>query len=119
MLVNGYYASKSRGWRCGWVGKVDRRPLFREISSSFGRVTRKRAFLSTIQTDLSCTPFFHNALWLLVPFRVDVFIPCVFGVAVDNISVCLKLEIGSGVFPDWRVMDFRQTLENMRSSWHS
>jgi hypothetical protein len=40
-------------------------------------------------------------------------------VSIDSISVCLKLEIGSGVLPDWRVMDFRQTLENMRSSWHS
>jgi hypothetical protein len=30
------------------------------------------------------------------------------GVAIDSISVCLKLEIGSGVFPDWRVMDFRR-----------
>jgi hypothetical protein len=27
----------------------------------------------------------------------DVFIPFVFGVAVDSISVCLEMEIGSGL----------------------
>ncbi len=31
---------------------------------------------------------------------MDIGIPRVFEVAVDGISVCLKLEIASGVFPD-------------------
>ena len=31
---------------------------------------------------------------------------CVFGVAIDGISVCLKLEIASDVFPDWREVNF-------------
>jgi len=35
-----------------------------------------------------------------------IFIPGVFGVAVDSISVCLKLEIDSGVFPDWWGVSF-------------
>ena len=48
--------------------------------------------MSTIQANLSCTPFFHDALCL------NIGIPGVFGVAVDGISVCLKLEIASGAF---------------------
>ena len=28
LLVKGYLASKSRGWRCGWERKVEQRPLF-------------------------------------------------------------------------------------------
>jgi hypothetical protein len=39
---------------------------------------------------------------------MDIGIPGVFGVAVDRISVCLEMEINSGVFPDWRVNDFRR-----------
>jgi hypothetical protein len=58
--------------------------------------------LSTIQTDLSCTPLFHDALGL------NVSISRVFRVAVEVISVCLEMEIDSGVFSDWRVMDFRR-----------
>lgn len=26
-----HYASKSTGWRCDWVRKVDRRPLFEKL----------------------------------------------------------------------------------------
>jgi len=37
---------------------------------------------------------------------LDIGIPGVFGVAVDRISVCLQLEIASGVFPDWRSVSF-------------
>ena len=37
---------------------------------------------------------------------MNIGIPRVFGVAVDSISVCLKLEIDSGVFPDWRGESF-------------
>jgi len=33
-------------------------------------------------------------------------IPGVIGVAVEVISVCLEMEIDSGVFSDWRVKDF-------------
>ena len=36
------------------------------------------------------------------------FIPGVIGVAVEGISVFLEMEIDSGVFSDWRVMDFRR-----------
>jgi hypothetical protein len=39
---------------------------------------------------------------------LDVFIPKVIWIAVEVISVCLEMEIDSGVFSDWRVMDFRQ-----------
>ncbi len=28
LLVKGYYASKSRGWRCDWEREVERRPPF-------------------------------------------------------------------------------------------
>jgi hypothetical protein len=59
----------------------------------------KMAFLSTImdiklrfQPGISCTPFFTEALCL------NIGIPRVFGVAVDGISVCLKLKIASGAF---------------------
>jgi len=56
----------------------------------------KMAFLSVIQTDLSGAPIFHRRYdWMYSSHYV-------FGVAVDHISVCLKLEIASGVFPDWR-----------------
>jgi len=43
--------------------------------------------LDRIQTDLSVTSFFHDALCLLVPFMVDVFVPGIFWVAVDSISI--------------------------------
>jgi len=52
----------------------------------------RKAVLSRIQAGLSCTPLFHDALCL------DVFIPGVIGVAVEVISVCLEMEIDSGVF---------------------
>jgi len=41
LLVKRYYASKSRGWRCGWGMEVVRCPSFREIGLPFGRVTRQ------------------------------------------------------------------------------
>jgi hypothetical protein len=44
--------------------------------------------------------FFYDASCL------DVIIPGVFRVAVDNVSVWLDLKISSGVFDVWRVMDF-------------
>jgi hypothetical protein len=28
LLVKGYFASKSRGWQCGWEREVKRRPPF-------------------------------------------------------------------------------------------
>jgi len=28
LLVKRYYASKNRGWRCGWKREMDRWPLF-------------------------------------------------------------------------------------------
>jgi hypothetical protein len=63
LLVKGYLALKSRGWRCDWEREVGRRPSFREIGFTFWVESPvKKAFLSTIQADLSCTPFFHNAL---------------------------------------------------------
>ena len=37
---------------------------------------------------------------------LDVIIPGVFRVAVDNVSAWLDLKISSGVFNVWRVMDF-------------
>ena len=58
------------------------------------------AFSGVIQTDLSYTPLFDNALW---PY---VFIPCVFGITVGSISVCLQLKLASDVFPDWRGVSF-------------
>ena len=52
----------------------------------------KKVCMSTIQADISATLFFT--------VRHDC--ACVFGIVVDSISVCLELEIKSGVFPDCR-----------------
>ena len=73
-----------------------------KISSFFGRVTRQEGILGHISATPLRHAFFQNALWL------DVFIPCVFGIAVDSISVCLKLGIACacGVFWDWRGVNF-------------
>lgn len=71
-----------------WIGGRS----FGKSAHFFVESPGKRAFMSTIQANLSCTPFFHDALCL------NIGIPGVFGVAVDGISVCLKLEIASGAF---------------------
>ena len=42
----------------------------------------------------------------VVTSGLDVIIPRIFGVAVNNVSVWLDLKISSGVFDVWRVMDF-------------
>jgi len=73
------FAPKSRGWRCGLVRNVDRWPLFWEISSPFGRVTRQEGILGHISDRPLRHAFFQNALWL------DVFIPRVVGVSIEVI----------------------------------
>jgi hypothetical protein len=83
--------------------------LMRNLLTFWSVHLPKRYFLQNLDRPL-LHAFFYAALWLLVPFRVDVFIPCVFGVTVDSISVCLELEIDSGVFPDWRGVSFWRRL---------
>jgi len=63
LLVKGYFTSKNRGWRCDWEREVEQwPPFFKKSYHLLVESPGKRAFLSTIQTDLSYTPFFQNAL---------------------------------------------------------
>jgi hypothetical protein len=48
LLVKGYYASKSRDWRCDWEREVERRRPFGEIGSPFGRFTRQEGIFEQI-----------------------------------------------------------------------
>jgi len=59
----------SMSMQCGWERKVHR-----PAPALFGRSTRllasspvRKTFFSTIQTDLSRTPFLHSAYW--TPFE--------------------------------------------------
>ena len=56
-------ASKNRGWRCAFRRKVDRRPLFWEISSPFGQVTRQEGIYDKINEIKSIKHFYwqHGA----------------------------------------------------------
>jgi hypothetical protein len=56
LLVNGYYASKSRGWRCDWEREVERGRPFEKSAHLLVESPVKKAFLSRFQADLSCTP---------------------------------------------------------------
>ena len=62
-----------------------------EIIPHFSRVTRQEGISGYISGKPLLHAFFNEALCL------NVGIPGVFGVAIDRISVCLKLEIAGGV----------------------
>ena len=66
LLVKGYFAScciekQGPAMRLGKEGG-SAAALFEKSAYLLVESPGKRAFLSTIQTDLSCTPFFQNAL---------------------------------------------------------
>ena len=107
MFVKGYFASKSRAGDAVGKGRWSGGRSFEKSAHLLVESPVKRAFFSTIQADLSCTLFLMRRYDCLCP-SVDVFIPGVIGVAVEVISVCLEMEIDSGVFSDWRAMDFRR-----------
>jgi hypothetical protein len=44
LLVNGFFASKSRGWRCRWEKEVEQRPLFLRNRSPLVFSPVKKAF---------------------------------------------------------------------------
>ena len=55
LLVNGYFASKSKGWRWGWEGGWSGGRPFDKSAHLLVESPVEKAFLSTIHAVISCT----------------------------------------------------------------
>jgi hypothetical protein len=84
LLVKGYYASKSRGWRCDREREVDRCPSFREIGLPFGRVARQEGIFEHNSGRPLLHAFFDEALCM------NIGIP---GVVVVSKEVISKVKV--------------------------
>jgi len=62
LLVKGYFGSKSRAGDAVWKGRWISVHSFEKSDHLLVESPIKKAFLNTIQTALSCTPLFHDAL---------------------------------------------------------
>jgi hypothetical protein len=60
-------------------------PIFRLSNPILGCFTCYEGLFQQISDRLPYTPIIHEALGLLVPFRVDVFVPGVFRVPIEEI----------------------------------
>ena len=112
MLVNGYLDRKAGAGDAVGKGRWSGGGSFEKSSNLFVEPPGKRAFLSTIPTDISCTPPFYEALCL------GVFVPGVFRVPIEEIvmdgelrnivHVALGNLFACFVYADGRVMYLRR-----------